>query len=166
MSEQPLRRQSPDSYRPAMAPKALKMIQGGKAMNEQQALGSQVRKSPVSNRIGSVFIPVKDIEESRSWYCRLLGLNENECEIMNGHLCPLPMEGTGVILDTMPMWGGRQPSGAPAIETPAFMFLTDDLVRSYEYIKELGVELVTAIEYDHWFVVKDPSGNKIMICRG
>ncbi len=166
MSEQPLRRQSPDSYKPDMAPRALKMILGGKPMNDQPALDNQVGSSPVKNQIGSVFIPVKDIEESRSWYCRLLGLNVSDCEIMNGHLCPLPMDGTGVILDTMPMWGGKQPNGAPAIETPAFMFLTDDLARSYEYMTELGVELVTAIEFDHWFVVKDPSGNKIMICRG
>lgn len=165
MSEQPLRRELPDNYKPALTPKALKMILGGKPMNEL-TVNSPLPSSPVKNQIGSVFIPVKNIEESRSWYCRILGLNESDCEIMNGHLCPLPMEGTGVILDTMPMWGGKQPSGAPAIETPAFMFLTDDLGRSYEYMKEIGVELVTEIEYDHWFVVKDPSGNKIMICRG
>ncbi|MCR2806949.1 VOC family protein [Paenibacillus soyae] len=123
------------------------------------------RRSPVKNKIGSVFIPVRDIEKARSWYCRILGLNEADCAIMNGHLCPLPMQGTGIILDTMPAWGGREPGGAPSIETPAFMLLTEDLQGSLQFMKELGAELVTEIEHDHWFVVKDPDGNKIMICR-
>ncbi|QYR20644.1 VOC family protein [Paenibacillus sp. sptzw28] len=120
--------------------------------------------SPVKNKIGSVFIPVKDIEKARSWYCRLLGLPP-DCEIMNGHLCPLPMEGAGVILDTMPGWGGKEPGGAPPITTPAFMFLTGDLQASFDFAKDIGVELVTEIESNHWFVVKDPDGNLIMICR-
>ncbi len=117
------------------------------------------------NKVGSIFVPVRDIEKSRSWYCRVLGLNEADCEIMSGHLCPLPMEGTGVILDTMPKWGGDQPGGAPSIETPAFMLMTEDLEGSLAYMIELGVELVTEIEHNHWFVVKDPDGNKLMICR-
>ncbi|MGG3283914.1 VOC family protein [Paenibacillus solani] len=137
-------------------------------MNEQvQVQGNlnDVQASPIKNKVGSIFIPVRDIEKSRSWYCRVLGLSEDKCPILNGHLCPLPMEGTGVILDTMPMWGGSEPGGAPSIQTPAFMLLTADLEGSIDYMKNLGVELVTDIEHDHWFVVKDPDGNKLMICR-
>ena len=122
--------------------------------------------SPIKNKIGSIFIPVRDIGRSRSWYCRILGLNEADCEIMSGHLCPLPMDGVGLVLDTMPKWGGSEPGGAPSIETPAFMLLTEDLEGSFDYMKELGAELVTEIEHDHWFVVKDPDGNKLMIARG
>lgn len=135
-------------------------------MNEQalRNLGD-TQASPVKNKVGSIFIPVRDIEKSRSWYCRILGISEDKCPIMNGHLCPLPMEGTGVILDTMPMWGGSEPGGAPSIETPAFVLLTADLEGSLAFMKNLGVELVTEIEHDHWFVVKDPDGNKLMICR-
>ncbi|MFC9710624.1 VOC family protein [Paenibacillus sp. NPDC056933] len=120
--------------------------------------------SPIKNKVGSVFVPVRNIEKSRSWYCQVLGLNEADCEIMNGHLCPLPMDGVGIILDTMPKWGGDQPGGAASIETPAFMLMTEDLKRSFDYMKELGVNLITEIEHDHWFVVKDPDGNKLMIC--
>lgn len=135
-------------------------------MNEQPLNNDNaLQASPVKNKVGTIFVPVKDIEKSRSWYCRVLGLNEEECSIMNGHLCPLPMEGTGLILDTMPMWGGDAPEGAPAIETPAFMLMTDDLEGSLNFMKRLGVELVTEIEHNHWFVVKDPDGNKLMICR-
>ncbi|AWB47102.1 glyoxalase [Paenibacillus sp. CAA11] len=132
--------------------------------SKQVAEGSK-RVSPIKNQVGSIFVPVRDIERSRSWYCQVLGLRESDCEIMNGHLCPLPMNGVGVILDTMPRWGGDKPEGAPPIETPVFMLLTDDLEGSLAYMRELGAEVVTEIEHDHWFVVKDPDGNKLMICR-
>jgi len=132
---------------------------------EQYVKESSSQASPIKNKVGNIFIPVKDMEKSRSWYCRVLGLNEEDCAIKMGHLCPLPMEGTGIILDTMPMWGGDQPGGAPPIETPAFTLMTEDLRGSLDYMKKMGVELVTEIENDHWFVVKDPDGNKLMICR-
>lgn len=136
-------------------------------MAEQQKINDGIsRTSPIMNKVGSIFVPVRDIEKSRSWYCGVLGLDEADAQIMNGHLCPLPMmDGAGIILDTMPMWGGDQPGGAPPIETPAFMLLTEDLQGSLDYMKKLGVELVTEIQHDHWFVVKDPDGNKLMICR-
>ncbi|WP_410770349.1 VOC family protein [Fontibacillus sp. BL9] len=135
-------------------------------MSEQRTTGEDLaRTSPVKNKIGSVFVPVRDIEKSRAWYCKILGLKEEACEIAFGHLCRLPMEGAGIMLDTMPRWGGDLPGGAPSIETPAFMLLTGDLKGSFEYMKALGVEFVTDIEHDQWFVIKDPDGNKLMICR-
>lgn len=121
-------------------------------------------KSHLRNRIGSVFIPVKDIEKAREWYCHLLGLPA-DCEIIAGHLCALPMEGPGVILDTMPMWGGKEPEGPPSINTPAFMFLTGDLQASLNFMKDNNVTLVTAVRDDHWFVIQDPDGNHLMICK-
>lgn len=168
MSEMPIRKEPPESYRPVLFPRALKMIHGGKPMNEQKPTNDSpaAKTSPILNKVGSIFVPVRDIEKSRSWYCRVLGLNETEVQILNGHLCPLPMmDGAGIILDTMPMWGGDRPEGPPTIETPAFMLLTEDLQGSLAYMKEIGADLVTEIEHDHWFVVKDPDGNKLMICR-
>ncbi|WP_200889588.1 VOC family protein [Cohnella kolymensis] len=125
---------------------------------------SEVVTSPVKNKVGSIFIPVRNIEQSREWYCRLLGL-PTDCPIMNGHLCPLPMDGTGLILDTMPMWGGNEPGGAPNLKTPAFMLVTDDLQVSYEFAKTNNINIVTDIQYDHWFIIKDPDENMLMICR-
>lgn len=166
MSQLPMERKLPEGYRPFRAPRALKMMNGGRPMNDEtMEHPNPLQSSPIKNKVGSIFVPVRDIEKSRSWYCRVLGIPETECDIMNGHLCPLPMQGTGVILDTMPKWGGDQPEGAPSIDTPAFMLLTEDLEGSLQYMKELEVELVTEIEHDHWFVVKDPDGNKLMICR-
>lgn len=135
-------------------------------MNEHEQF-SLDSKSPVKNLICNVFIPVKDLERARRWYCQVLGLQEADCTIKkNSHLCPLPMQGnTGIILDTMPMWGGLEPEGAPPITTPAFMLITDDLQASFNYMKDLGVEIVTDIQDEQWFVVKDLDGNKLMICK-
>ena len=123
------------------------------------------RMSPIKSKVGSIFIPVRDIERARSWYCRLLGLKEPDYDIIMGHLCPLPMEGAGIILDTMPLWGGDKPDGAPPIVTPAFMLLTEDVQHSLHYVNELGIEVVTGMEHGEWFVIKDPDGNKLMICQ-
>ncbi|MEY2196968.1 VOC family protein, partial [Neobacillus sp. BF23-41] len=30
--------------------------------------------NPILNQIGTVFIPVRNIEEARNWYCDILGL--------------------------------------------------------------------------------------------
>jgi hypothetical protein len=63
------------------------------------------------------------------------------------------------------MWGGKDEGGPPNIKTPAFMFLTSDLQASFEYMKQIQVELVTEIEHNHWFVIKDPDENLLMVCR-
>lgn len=54
-------------------------------MNEQGRVRlNQV--SPIKNKVGSIFIPVRNLEKSRRWYCQVLGLKEADCEMMNGHL--------------------------------------------------------------------------------
>src|SRR5690242_6402503 len=100
MNQMPISKELlPEGYRPVVVPKALKMINGGKPMNEQQhAREGSTHTTPIKNKVGSIFVPVRDIEKSRSWYCQILGLNEADCEIISGHLCSLPMEGTGLIL--------------------------------------------------------------------
>jgi catechol 2,3-dioxygenase-like lactoylglutathione lyase family enzyme len=60
-------------------------------------------KTPIKNRIGGVFIPVRDIEKAKKWYSKILGLEGGE--IYFGHIYTAPMDGTaGLILDTMPKW--------------------------------------------------------------
>jgi predicted enzyme related to lactoylglutathione lyase len=123
------------------------------------------RLTPLLKRTGASFVPVRDIEKARDWYCRIMGIPAESVNIMSGHLCSLPVEGSGIILDTMPMWGGKEPGGPPTFQTPAFMLLTDDLAASYTFMKEQGAELVTEIEYDHWFAFRDPDGNLLMVCK-
>jgi hypothetical protein len=55
--------------------------------------------NPITPRIGTVFVPVSDVEAARDWYCRLLGVPADG-EILFGHLYVLPVEGTGLVLDS------------------------------------------------------------------
>ncbi|MFK9090911.1 VOC family protein [Bacillus salipaludis] len=123
----------------------------------------QVNKTPIKNRIGGVFLPVRDIEKAKTWYCKILGLTDGEIQF--GHIFSVPMEGTaGLILDTMPMWRDEN-SNLSTYQVPSIQFVTDDLKASYQFLKENNVELMTNIQDDFYFVFKDPDGNVLMICR-
>jgi len=114
---------------------------------------------PILNQIGTVFIPVSNIEEARKWYCDILGLNA-EGEILFGHLFILPTtNGTGIVLDS------KIYSEANIFKTPAFHFNTNNIEEAYEFIKGKNVELTTEIENNHWFNFKDPYGNQLMVCK-
>ena len=58
-----------------------------------------ILNSPILNQIGTVFIPVRNIEKARDWYCDILGLPADG-EIQFGHLFVIPMNGTGIVLDS------------------------------------------------------------------
>ena len=118
--------------------------------------------SPIQSKVGAIFIPVRDVKKARTWYCKMLGIPETGKEEL-GHLFVLPLEGVDVILDEMPMWSNKET--LPVYKAPAFMFKTEDINTSYEYMKKMGVELVTEVENSHWFVCKDLDGNHIMVCQ-
>lgn len=98
--------------------------------------------SPILNQIGAAFIPVSDIEKARDWYCELLGLT-NDGEILLGHLYVVPMNGTGVVLDS------KIYSEDKIFRIPAFHFNTNDIEQAYEFMKSKNIELLTAIENNH-----------------
>jgi catechol 2,3-dioxygenase-like lactoylglutathione lyase family enzyme len=120
-------------------------------------------KTPIKNRIGGVFIPVRDIEKAKKWYSKILGLEDGE--IYFGHIYTAPMDGTaGLILDTMPKW--RDDNGnISTYQVPSIQFVTDDIHASYQFLKENNVELLTEIEDDFYFVFRDLDGNVLMICK-
>ncbi|MFC0560191.1 VOC family protein [Halalkalibacter alkalisediminis] len=122
-----------------------------------------INKSPIKNRIGGVFIPVRDIEKAKKWYSKILGLEGGE--IYFGHLYTASMEGTSeLILDTMPKWKDENGNIAN-YQVPSIQFVTDDIHDSYQFMKENHVELLTEIEDDSYFVFKDLDGNVLMICK-
>ncbi len=114
--------------------------------------------NPVLNQIGTVFIPVSDIEKARGWYCDLLGV-PSEGEILFGHLYVLPMDGAGIVLDS------KIYSEESTFKVPAFHFNTTDIQQAYEFMKSIDAELTTGIENEHWFNFKDPDGNHLMVCK-
>ncbi|RNB73277.1 VOC family protein [Brevibacillus panacihumi] len=111
------------------------------------------------NRIGTVFIPVSNIEKAKSWYCKLLDLPETG-EILHGHLYVLPLEGdTGLVLDS------KIYDPESRRNTPLFHFNCDNIELVYQSLQEKGVEVLTGIENGHWFNFTDPDGNVLMVCR-
>ncbi|MFZ3580388.1 VOC family protein [Virgibacillus sp. DJP39] len=114
--------------------------------------------NPIINQIGTVFIPVQNIQQARDWYCDILGLPITE-EILFDHLYVLPMQGTGIVLDSKIFQKER------IYQYPAFHFNTADIKKAYQFIKNKDVQLVTDIEHDQWFTFKDPDGNVLMICE-
>jgi len=121
-------------------------------------------KTPIERYVQSIFIPVRDIQTSKSWYSRILGLPET-WEVVNGHLYMLPVEGPNVILDQMPMWGGKTLEGPPTYKTPALMLPTSNIKDAFQFMQKLDVDIVTEIEDNKWFVFRDPDGNHLMICE-
>ncbi|MGG1517140.1 VOC family protein [Paenibacillus oryzisoli] len=113
---------------------------------------------PIQNQIGTVFIPVSNIERSRDWYSDILGVPV-EGEILFGHLYVLPMKGTGLVLDSKIYAEDR------VFRVPAFHLNTTDIGAAYAFMKEKQVNLITPIEHQHWFNFKDPDGNVLMVCK-
>jgi catechol 2,3-dioxygenase-like lactoylglutathione lyase family enzyme len=123
----------------------------------------KVEKSPIKNKVNLVFIPVSNLKESKEWYSRILGIKDGETHF--DHVFVAEMEGIGLILDEMPMW--RDENGElPRFNVPAIQFGTEDVHASYKFMKENGVEIVTDVQHDHFFVFKDPDGNMLMVCEG
>lgn len=114
--------------------------------------------NPILNQIGTVFIPVSHIEKARDWYCGLLGLPADG-EILFGHLYVLPMNGTGIVLDS------RIYAEDHVYRVPAFHLNTNDIEKAYEFMKSKQVNITSQIEHNQWFHFKDPDGNQLMICQ-
>jgi len=126
----------------------------------------ETRDSPIKREVGSVFIPVRDIDRTRAWYRDVLGLAVGEVEW--GHLCSIQMDnGPGLLLDQK-----LTPDGAGAAVQigayPLFMFFTDDIDASLSFLRARGVEILeyggTAIQNGHWFNFRDCEGNMLMVC--
>ncbi|GGP11715.1 VOC family protein [Oceanobacillus neutriphilus] len=114
--------------------------------------------NPILNQIGTVFIPVSNIEKARDWYCDILGL-KTDGEILFGHLYVIPMNGTGIVLDS------KIYAKDKIFKAPAFHLNTKNIEEAFQYMKNKGVHLITAIEHSHYFNFKDPDGNMLMICE-
>lgn len=115
-------------------------------------------KNPIKNEIGTVFIPVSDIEQARDWYCDILGL-PGDGEIHHGHIYVLPMKGTGIVLDSKIYVEDR------VFTAPLFHLNTENIEAAFQYMKDRNVQVITDIQHDHYFNIKDPDGNTLMICK-
>lgn len=110
----------------------------------------------IEREIGGVFIPVRDIEAARDWYCGLVGL-EPDGEIAFGHIYVVRMKaGSGLILDSKDFKG-------PHDRKPVFHFTTSDIHAAHAWLKAYGAEIVGGITDGVFVNFKDPDGNLLMV---
>jgi len=116
--------------------------------------------SPITNKIGAVFIPVSDMPSAIAWYSQLLGLPP-QATSHAGRIYDLPMQGeVGLILDS------HQPVRNSA--QPLCFFWTADIGATAQFLVAHGVAIVRPVE-DIGSVAtltfQDPDGNLLMVCQ-
>jgi predicted enzyme related to lactoylglutathione lyase len=116
--------------------------------------------SPLSTRVGQVFIPVRDMPTAVEWYSRLFGFDVDAGRL--GHedtIFDIPTDAPPyVCLDA------NQPDFEASGPARCF-FLTDDLRATVAHVEEVGGRDVSAIEDigSLCFVTfRDPDGNLLM----
>lgn len=117
--------------------------------------------SPITNRIGMVFVPVRDVSSAAGWYGRILGL-PIPVPTHGGTSTDVPMQGdAGLILDGTK----REVQNS---SQPRCFFWTDDAREAREFVVRHGVEIVRDLE-DIGSVItltfRDPDGNLLMVCQ-
>lgn len=114
--------------------------------------------SVIGPQIGAVFVPVSDIECSKQWYAQLLQVAAPDT--VHSHLAVFPATGGARLVLDAKIFAAVSPRQAPL-----FHFDVPDLVAAFEHVEALGVEIVTPVQSGHWFTIRDPDGNVLMICR-
>jgi catechol 2,3-dioxygenase-like lactoylglutathione lyase family enzyme len=117
--------------------------------------------SPIINRIGQVFIPVSDIQQSAEWYCRILGANGGSFG-HEGQLFDMPVQGEAQLcLDA------HKPVTSTSVQ-PICFFWTADIVATKAFLLENEVELVGDVMDGgslNFLVFKDLDANLLMVCQ-
>lgn len=121
-------------------------------------------KSPIANRVDTIFVHVTDLSRSVEWYSKLLGV-EVEGEVQ-GPIYTFDMgEGRpGLTLDNHCLDDVYE---LKPLNHPLFNMSAADINAAYDYVKEIGTKYISDIQ--HFpdlsdFSFEDPDGNIIMIC--
>ncbi len=121
----------------------------------------RVGTSPLTNRVGQVFVPVRDMPAAVAWYSALLGL-EPGAATHEDRIYDLPAVGdVGISLDA------HQPAFT-ADGPPRFFWWVDDLHAVRGHLATLGVEPsmdVTDIGSVSILQFRDLDGNLLMACQ-
>ncbi|MFD2045505.1 VOC family protein [Ornithinibacillus salinisoli] len=120
---------------------------------------------PIENRVDTIFIHVKDIKESVHWYSKLLGVEIEGSEV-KGPIYTFNMGAgrPGLTLDDHSL--DKSYDFRPSNQ-PLFNFSAKDIDTAFQYVREIGAEIVTEIQIFpdlSEFTFKDPDGNVLMVC--
>ncbi|WP_106816689.1 VOC family protein [Microbacterium timonense] len=116
--------------------------------------------SPISTRIGQVFIPVRDVPVAADWYAALLGIQPGDIT-HHGTICDLPAEG-----DVRLALDGNRPDFT-ADGPPRFFWWADDLDEVRRHLESIGAAAITEITdigSVAFLQFEDPDGNPLMVC--
>ncbi|WP_203289944.1 VOC family protein [Metabacillus sp. cB07] len=122
--------------------------------------------SPIHNKINTVFVHVSDLKNSVEWYTQLLGQTYDSEKIEDPVYTIQLSEYTGLTLDAGPAGVTKNDCST---EHPLFNFHTDDIEKSFAYVKKLGYSIETEIvsfKDFSFFTISDPDQHIIMICTG
>jgi catechol 2,3-dioxygenase-like lactoylglutathione lyase family enzyme len=123
-------------------------------------------KSPIQNRVHTIFIHVNDLERSVEWYCNLLGQDYDLSSVKRPVYNLQVNQQVGITLDAGPDNTSKRLGG---LDHPLFNFHTDDIDEAYDYIKQLKYDIdsdIIRFKDLSFFTVRDPDQNVIMICTG
>lgn len=120
---------------------------------------------PIKNQMNGIFIHVTNLKQSAKWYCDLLGI-ELDVEKVISPVFNVPVVGTtSLTLDDHSFDPHFKHYVSPS---PIFNFYTPNIDEAYQYINEIGYEVVREIERvgeTAWFNIQDLDGNVVMICN-
>lgn len=117
--------------------------------------------SPIRRHVGQIFIPVRDLRRSASWYAAVLGFDP-PAPSHDDTILDIPVqEGPRIALD----------ANRPDFSTdgpPRLFFWTDDMAATMAHLKDLGVELRSAVEdigSVRFVQFADPDGTPLMVAQ-
>lgn len=117
-------------------------------------------RSPLTNHIGQVFIPVRDMAAAAAWYGALLGVDPGTPS-HEQTICDLPAAGdVGLALDA------NRPDFV-ADGPPRFFWWVEDLPAVRAHLEALDVEVqgeIQDIGSVSFLQFRDPDGNLLMAC--
>ncbi|WP_042144379.1 VOC family protein [Paucisalibacillus sp. EB02] len=123
-------------------------------------------KSPIQNKVNTIFIHVSNLEKLVKWYCDLMGQDYDLSSVIRPVYHLQVNQELGITIDAGPS-GLRENLGF--LDYPLFNFHTENIDQAYEYINQLDYDINSEIirfEDFSYFTVRDPDHNIIMICTG
>ncbi|SET06009.1 Glyoxalase/Bleomycin resistance protein/Dioxygenase superfamily protein [Salinibacillus kushneri] len=118
----------------------------------------------LNQSVHAVFVHVRDLKRSASWYSKLLNL-PYYAENVQSPVYNMPLkEGVYMTLDDHTFDPAFEFSPS---QHPAFNFFSSHLYATYKWVKQEGIQIVREVEAHGnfgWFYISDPDENVIMIC--
>ncbi|GHO53739.1 VOC family protein [Ktedonobacter robiniae] len=121
-------------------------------------------KSPIQNRVTSVFVHVTDMQRSSKWYNELLGVAQGSTT-HEGTIYDVPMDrqhSPFLTLDANVTL--TQPDG----RHPQLMLETADIQAAHDFLVARDIELLNGIEdigSMYFLAFKDPDGNVLLVSQ-